>query len=126
MRISGVNIPDEKQIGAGLTAVFGIGRNLSHSLLKELNIDPITSINKLAEEDITKIRDAVAKNRIEGDLRSEVQQNIKHKINVQSYQGIRHLKKLPLRGQKTKTNARTKRGKKVTVGSGRKAPAQKT
>jgi len=126
MRISGVNIPDDKQIGAGLTAVYGIGRNLSRSILKSLEIDPATVINNLSEAEITKIRETITQNRIEGDLRTEIQKNIKHKINVQSYQGIRHLKKLPLRGQKTKTNARTKRGKKVTVGSGRKAPAQKT
>ena len=126
MRISGVNIPDEKQIGIGLTAVYGIGRNLARSILKDLGIDPGTVISKLSEAEVTKLREEITKNRIEGDLRTEVQKNIKHKINVQSYQGIRHLKKLPLRGQKTKTNARTKRGRKVTVGSGRKAPAQKT
>lgn len=126
MRISGVNISDDKQVGIGLTSVYGIGRSISFQLLAELKIDPQTKIGKLTESDEEKIREQIQKLRIEGDLRTEVQEHIKHQMNVQSYIGIRHSRKLPVRGQRTKTNARTKRGRKVTVGSGRKSAAQKT
>lgn len=126
MRISGVNIPDEKQVGVGLTSVFGIGRAISQQILADLKIDPQTKIIKLTEVEEEKIREKIQSLRIEGDLRTEIQQKIKHQINIQSYKGVRHNRKLPVRGQRTKTNARTRRGRKVTVGSGRKPSAQKT
>lgn len=126
MRIAGVNIDDQKQVGIGLTAVFGIGRKKSQEILAALKIDALTKVKDLSEAETEKIRKMITAVKIEGDLRSQIQQSIKHQINVHSYRGVRHLKKLPVRGQRTKTNARTKRGKRVTVGSGRKPAAQKT
>jgi len=126
MRIAGVNINDKSQVGAGLTAVYGIGRKTSRQILSNLKIEEKTLIKDLSEAETEKIRKSILSLKIEGDLRTQLQQNIKHQINIHSYRGVRHLKKLPVRGQRTKTNARTKRGKRVTVGSGRKPPAQKT
>ncbi|MDO8471694.1 MAG: 30S ribosomal protein S13 [bacterium] len=126
MRIAGVNIVDSAQVQSGLTAVYGIGRSLSEQICRELNIDPYKKVSALTESEDQLLRAKLETLKIEGDLRSSIQQYIKHQTTMNSYRGIRHAKKLPVRGQRTKTNARTKRGKKITVGSGRKPTAQKT
>lgn len=120
-RIAGINLPNEKRIEVGLTYVFGIGLSTSQKLLKSLKIDPNIRVKDVSEPDLEQIRQYIGKSfRVEGDLRSEVTQNIKRLKEISSYRGVRHTKGLPVRGQRTKTNARTKRGKKVTVGSGRR------
>ena len=125
-RIAGVNLPINKRIEIALTYVFGIGLVTSQKLLKEIRIDSNIRTKDLTSEQIDKIRTAVDKFKVENDLRMEISQNIKRLKEINSYRGLRHIKGLPVRGQRTKTNARTKRGKKVTVGSGRKQTAQKT
>lgn len=126
-RIAGVNIPNEKRIEISLTYIYGIGLVTSQKILKEANINPDTRSKDLSEVDLDKIRNVISKSyRIEGDLRMEMTQNIKRLKEISAYRGMRHSKNLPVRGQRTKTNARTKRGRKVTVGSGRKPAAQKT
>lgn len=125
-RIAGVNLPNEKRVEIGLTYIFGIGLTTSQRILKETKIDPDKRIKDLTEQELEGIRRAVSNIKVEGDLKIEVTQNIKRLKDINSYRGTRHAKGLPARGQRTKTNARTKRGKKVTVGSGRKAAAQKT
>lgn len=114
-RIAGVNIPDHKRIEAGLTLIYGIGRSLSTRLLKDLNIDRNTKIKDLSEVDMNKIREYIAKTPVEGDLRRKIQLDIKRLQEVGCYRGLRHRKRLPVRGQRTKTNARTRKGKRVTV-----------
>lgn len=126
-RVAGVNIPNEKRIEIGLTYVFGIGLTTSKKILSQTNIDPNIRVKDLSETDLEKIRNIIGKTfRVEGDLKMEVSQNIKRLKEISSYRGTRHTKGLPVRGQRTKTNARTKRGRKVTVGSGRKSATQKT
>jgi len=126
-RIAGVNIPNEKRVEIGLTYIFGIGLTTSKKILTQAKINPDTRVKDLTETEQEKIREFIGKSiRVEGDLKMEVTQNIKRLKEISSYRGTRHLKGLPARGQRTKTNARTKRGRKVTVGSGRKAAAQKT
>ncbi|HMO78510.1 MAG TPA: 30S ribosomal protein S13 [Candidatus Paceibacterota bacterium] len=120
MRISGITIPDEKQIAYGLTAVFGVGLSRSKAILLELNIDPTTKPTKLSTEQENAIRDKVESFKIEGDLKREVASNIKRLKDIHSYRGSRHAKRLPARGQRTKTNARTLKGAKKTMGSGRR------
>lgn len=118
-RIAGVNIPDDKRVEVALTYVFGIGRNLSNSILRQANIDADTRVNKLTDVELNRIREIVDKLPIEGDLRRLIQQNVKRLQEIGSYRGMRHRLRLPSRGQRTRTNARTKRGKRITVGSGR-------
>jgi len=125
-RIAGVNIPNEKRIEIALTYIFGIGLKTSQKILSKAKIDPNAPVKNVSEAELEKIRNALGKYRVEGDLRMVVSQNIKRLKEINSYRGVRHSKNLPVRGQRTKTNARTKRGKKVTVGSGRKLSAQKT
>jgi small subunit ribosomal protein S13 len=120
-RVAGINLPNEKRIEIGLTYLYGIGLSLSQKVLAELKISPNTRVKDMTEADLEKIRQYISKNyRVEGDLRSEISQNIKRLKEISAYRGVRHSKNLPVRGQRTKTNARTKRGKKVTVGSGRR------
>jgi small subunit ribosomal protein S13 len=126
-RIVGVNLPQEKRVEVGLTYVFGIGLATSQKILKDNNINPDTRVKDLTEGEINKIREAIeGKVMVEGDLRREVSQNIRRLKEVGSYRGMRHSANLPVRGQRTKTNARNKRGKKVTVGSGKKKSSEKT
>lgn len=126
-RVAGVNIPNEKRVEVGLTYIFGIGLSTSKKILGQTNINPDTRVKDLTEAELEKIRNFIGKTvRIEGDLKMEITQNIKRLKEVGAYRGLRHVKGLPVRGQRTKTNARTKRGRKVTVGSGRKPSAQKT
>lgn len=120
MRISGITIPDDKQLAYGLTAVFGIGLSRSKSILSELNIDPVAKPNVLTTDQENAIREKVESFQIEGDLKREISSNIKRLKDIQSYRGSRHAKRLPARGQRTKTNARTLKGAKKTMGSGRR------
>jgi|SRR4051812_48300245 small subunit ribosomal protein S13 len=120
-RIAGVNIPREKRVEIGLTYVFGIGRSTSLAVLKDLKIDPNTKVRDLTDEEVTQLRNHVDQNlTVEGDLRRERSQNIKRLMEIGCYRGIRHRRGLPVRGQRTKTNARTRKGPKKTVGKQRK------
>jgi small subunit ribosomal protein S13 len=120
-RIAGVNIPREKRVEIGLTYVFGIGRSTSLQVLKDLKIDPNTKVRDLTDEEVTHLRNHVDENlTVEGDLRRERSQNIKRLMEIGCYRGIRHRRGLPVRGQRTKTNARTRKGPKRTVGKQRK------
>ena len=120
MRISGITIPNEKHLEFGLTAVYGIGRSRSLSILLELGIDPSRRARELTTEEENKIREKVESFIIEGELKREVSANIKRLKDIQSYRGSRHARRLPARGQRTKTNARTLKGVRKTMGSGRR------
>lgn len=121
-RISGVDLPRDKRIEIGLTYVYGIGRATSNRLLKEAGVNPDTRVRDLTDEEVGKIRDAIDADSIliEGDLRREIAINIKRLQEIGCYRGIRHRKGLPVRGQKTKTNARTRKGPKRTVANKKK------
>ncbi len=121
-RISGVDLPREKRVEVALTYIFGIGRARANGILDEASIDKNTKVRNLTETEITRIREVInRKFKVEGDLKREISQNIKRLIDIGSYRGIRHRRGLPLRGQKTKTNARTRKGPKKTVGVRKKA-----
>jgi small subunit ribosomal protein S13 len=127
MRIAGVNIPSEKRLEIALTYVFGIGRSQSKDILKETGIADSVRVKDLTPADEAKLREKIEKHMlVEGDLRREIQMNVKRLKEISSYRGVRHSQNLPVHGQRTKTNARTKRGKKVTMGSGRKKSSEKT
>jgi len=125
VRIAGINLPKGKRIEVALTYIFGIGRSASHKLLTNLKIDVNTKTDALTQDQENKIREAIEKIVTEGDLRRRVANDIKRLQEIGSYRGFRHRRRLPVRGQRTKTNARTKRGKRVTMGSG-KVKEQKT
>jgi small subunit ribosomal protein S13 len=126
-RVAGVNIPDAKRVEVALTYIFGIGITTSRKILATTGISPDARVNTLTESEISKLREVIDKNyRVEGDLQREVSGNIKRLKEINSYRGLRHKASLPVHGQRTKTNARTKRGKKMTMGSGRKKSASKT
>ena len=126
-RIAGVNIPEEKRIEASLQYVYGIGLTRAQKILADTRIDPSKRTKDLSEDDLSKLREYITKNfTIEGDLRREVSINVNRLKAINTYRGMRHKNGLPVRGQRTKTNSRTKRGKKVSVGSGRKKSAAKT
>lgn len=128
IRIAGVTIPQNKIITVSLTYLFGVGLSLSRKILAELNIDPQMRAKDLPEADVNRLRDYIEKNfRIEGDLRRDVWSNIKRLKEVGSYRGARHIRGLPARGQRTRTNSRTRRDNvRRTMGSGRKDTSQKT
>ena len=116
-RISGVDLPREKRVEIGLTYIFGIGRPTATEILASTGVDPDTRVKDLSETDISKLRDYIDKNiTVEGDLRRETAMNIKRLQDIGCYKGLRHRKGLPVRGQNTKSNARTRKGKKRTVG----------
>ena len=119
-RIKGVDIPNNKRVEIALTYIYGIGRNLSNTILKNAKVNPDTKAKDLTEEEVVRIRDEVSKYLVEGDLRREVGLNIKNKMEIGSYQGIRHRKGLPVRGQRTNRNARTRKGKGKTVANKKK------
>lgn len=120
-RIAGVDLPREKRVEIGLTYVYGIGRASSNRILKEAGIDPNTRVRDLSDDEVAKIREVIdATQTVEGDLRREVALNIKRLIEIGCYRGIRHRKGLPVRGQKTKTNARTRKGPRRTVANKKK------
>lgn len=120
MRISGITVPDEKQLAYGLTTVYGIGLSRAKSILSELNISHTIKPTDLSTEQENAVREKVESFRIEGDLKREISSNIKRLKDIQSYRGSRHAKRLPARGQRTKTNSRTLKGAKKTMGSGRR------
>ena len=114
-RIAGVNIPDNKHVVISLTYIFGIGRPTAQQICAQLDVDPRTRIANLSEQQLDEIRNAVAQLNVEGDLRREVSMNIKRLMDLGCYRGLRHRRSLPLRGQRTKTNARTRKGPKKPI-----------
>ena len=125
-RIVGVNLPLNKRAEIGLTYVFGIGRSTAGEILKETGVDPNTQVKDLTEDEIIKLRDAVENHEVEGDLRRERSQNIKRLQEIGSYRGLRHRRGLPVRGQRTKTNARGRKGpRRMSVAGRKKAPQPK-
>ena len=121
-RIAGIDIPREKRLEISLTYIFGIGKSTAQKIAASLDLDPNTKVSALTDDEVTRIRTYVDENlRIEGDLRRDVQQDIKRKIEIGSLQGIRHRRGLPVRGQRTHTNARTRKGPKRTVANKKKA-----
>ena len=126
-RISGVNIPDNKRVEIALTYIHGVGHTTSLRILEATGISADTRVKDLSEAETTKLREFIDKNlQVEGDVQRLVAANIKRLKEINAYRGLRHKANLPAHGQRTKTNARTKRGKKVTMGSGRKKAAAKT
>ena len=120
-RIAGVNIPPQKRVEIGLTYIYGVGRSVSGRILAQLGIDPDTKVRDLTEEEVVRLRDAIDGSvTVEGDLRRERSQNIKRLMDIGCYRGIRHRRGMPVDGQRTKTNARTRKGPKKTVGARRK------
>jgi len=125
-RISGINIPLNKRVEIGLTYIYGIGRSQSNKLLAELGISPDTYVRDLTEDEVSKLRDQIDRDLIvEGDLRRERSQNIKRLMEIGCYRGLRHRRGLPVRGQKTKTNARTRKGPKRMQVAGKKKAGKK-
>jgi len=114
-RIAGITLPKEKRVEIGLTAVYGIGRSLSNKILKESSINPDTRVSDLTDDQLNILREKISKVSTEGDLRRKTQMDIKRLQEIGSYRGFRHRKGLPVRGQNTKTNARTRKGKRKTV-----------
>ena len=124
-RIAGVDIPREKRLEVSLTYIFGIGRSKAQQVAAETGISPDTKVNDLTDGEITKLRDYIDANlQVEGDLRRDRQQSIKRLQEIGAYRGVRHRRGLPVNGQRTKTNARTRKGPKKTVGRGKKAPSK--
>ncbi len=120
-RIAGVDLPREKRVEIGLTYVYGIGRVSSNRILKEANVNPDTRVRDLTDDEVARIREVIAQSQtVEGDLRREIALNIKRLVEIGCYRGIRHRKGLPVRGQKTKTNARTRKGPRRTVANKKK------
>ncbi len=120
-RISGIDLPKDKRIEIGLTYIYGIGRKTAENILKATGINPDTRVRDLTEDDVAKIRDYIDKNlEVEGDLRRNVALNIKRLVEINCYRGIRHRKGLPVRGQRTKTNARTRKGPAKTIANKKK------
>ena len=129
-RVAGVDLPKAKRVDIALTYIFGVGLALSKQILAEIQLDPAKRVKDLSEEEVSKLTTIITKNiKVEGDLRREIQQNIKRFIEIGSYRGYRHRRNLPVRGQRTRTNARTRRGKRRTVGASKavkEAAAAKT
>jgi small subunit ribosomal protein S13 len=122
-RVAGVDIPKNKRLDIGLRYIYGVGPVISGEIIAELELDAGKRVKDLTQEEVNKINNLISKNiKVEGDLRREIQANIKRLIEIGSYRGSRHRRNLPVRGQRTRTNARTRRGKRKTVGAG-KAPA---
>jgi len=120
-RIAGVNIPPQKRVEIGLTYIYGIGRSTSNKVLAIVGIDPNTKVRDLTEEEIIKLRDAIDREvTVEGDLRRECSQNIKRLMDIGCYRGIRHRRGMPVNGQRTRTNARSRKGPKRTISGKRK------
>ena len=124
-RIAGVNLPNQKRLEIGLTYIYGIGLSTSQKVLAELGLSPDTKVKDLTDEEVTKLREYIDGNlQVEGDLRRERTQAIKRLQEIGAYRGFRHRRGLPVNGQRTKTNARTRKGPKKTVGRGKKAPTK--
>lgn len=115
-RIAGVDLPKNERVEIGLTRIFGIGRSLSSRILREINVSPDIRVKNLTDDDIVKIRGLIEKDfKVEGDLRREISLNVKRLVDIGSYRGLRHIAHLPARGQRTKTNARTRKGPRKLV-----------
>lgn len=124
-RISGINIPLNKRVEIGLTYVYGIGRSTSRNILEEAKVNPDTQVKDLTEDEVSRIREVIDRELVvEGDLRRERSQDIKRLGEIGCYRGVRHRRKLPVRGQNTKTNARTRKGPKRMQVAGKKAPTK--
>ncbi len=120
-RIAGTDLPRDKRVEIGLTYIFGVGMSTSQGILRDLNINPDTRVRDLTDSEVVSIRQYIDANvPVEGDLRREVAQNIKRKIEIGSYQGLRHRRGLPVRGQRTHTNARTRKGKSAPIAGKKK------
>jgi small subunit ribosomal protein S13 len=120
-RIAGVNLPNQKRLEVGLTYIYGVGRSTSLKICTDLALSPDTKVRDLTDEEVTKLRNYIDQNlEVEGDLRRDRQQAIKRLIEIGCYRGIRHRRGLPVRGQRTKTNARTRKGPKKLIGKGKK------
>ena len=120
-RIAGVEIPNQKRVEIGLTYIYGIGRSTANQILAKTGIDPDTRCKDLTEEDVSKLRDEIENNhKVEGDLRRDVALDIKRMVEIGCYRGVRHRKGLPVRGQRTKTNARTRKGPAKTIANKKK------
>lgn len=119
-RIAGVDLPKEKRLEVALTYIYGIGPTLTKLILKKTRLSPDLKVKDLADDQIVTLREAIAEYPVEGDLRRQISMDIKRLGEIGAYRGIRHRKGLPARGQRTKTNARTRRGKRKTVGAGKK------
>jgi small subunit ribosomal protein S13 len=125
-RIAGVNIPTDKRIEVGLTYVFGIGPSTAREILAKAGVDDDTKVKDLTDDEVIKLREAVESHAVEGDLRRERSQNVKRLMEIGSYRGLRHRRGLPVRGQRTKTNARGRKGpRRMSVAGRRKAPTPK-
>ena len=126
-RIAGIDLPRNKQVEISLTYIYGIGRNLSKEILRKAGVHPTTKVRDLTESEVAALRETIDREyQVEGDLRREVQMNIRRLIDIGCYRGLRHRRNLPVHGQRTKTNARTKRGPKKTVaGRGRRRGMKK-
>lgn len=125
-RIAGVNIPTNKRVEVGLTYVYGIGRSTALKILAQAGVDPNTAVKDLTEDEVVKLREAVESLNVEGDLRRERSQNVKRLTEIGAYRGLRHRRGLPVRGQRTKTNARGRKGpRRMSVASRRRAPTPK-
>jgi small subunit ribosomal protein S13 len=121
-RIAGINIPVNKRVEIGLTYIFGIGQSTARQILAETKVDPDTQVKDLTEDEVMKLREAVENREVEGDLRRERSQNVKRLMEIGSYRGLRHRRGLPVRGQRTKTNARGRKGpRRLSVAGKRKA-----
>jgi small subunit ribosomal protein S13 len=125
-RIAGVDLPRNKRVEVALTYIYGVGPTLSRKTLDATRVEPSTRVSELTDEEVVRLREWIDANfKVEGDLRRQVQQDIKRKIEIGSYQGVRHRRGLPVRGQRTHTNARTRKGPKKTVAGSKKVKAKK-
>jgi small subunit ribosomal protein S13 len=125
-RIAGVNIPTDKRVEVGLTYVFGIGPSSARKILTEAKVDPETKVKDLTEDEVVKLREAVESRAVEGDLRRERSQNVKRLMEIGAYRGLRHRRGLPVRGQRTKTNARGRKGpRRMSIAGRKRAPTGK-
>jgi len=125
-RIAGVDIPNDKQVGVALGYIYGIGRTRTQKILGQTRIDPKVRVRDLTDDEVNRIREVIDREYVvEGDLRREVRQNVQHLIEINCYRGIRHRRGLPVHGQRTRTNARTKRGARRTVAGKRRSIAKK-
>ena len=119
-RIKGVDIPNDKQVETSITYIYGIGRNLAKTIVTNAKVDGSKRVKDLDNDELTRLRDEVGKYTVEGDLRRDVNMNIKTKMEIKSYQGVRHIKGLPVRGQSTRSNAKTRKGRGKTIANKKK------
>jgi small subunit ribosomal protein S13 len=125
-RIAGVNIPVNKRVEVGLTYVFGVGRSTASQIVKDTGVSPDTKVKDLTEDEVVKLREAIESREVEGELRRDRSQNVKRLSEIGSYRGLRHRRGLPTRGQRTHTNARTRKGpRRASIAARRKAPTPK-